>query len=160
MKDIGIFIALAIIILYPFFWNNFANTVLNKQQNYKNLFLVTKYLDKNGNKVNYFAEDKDKLQINPEYTETDENNKFFDTKKFYLLLSVGVLSVIIGSLIENKITNVGISFGGLLTIIYATYINWNNIHEYIKLLLIGVSLLMLILRAHNGNFLNFDKLFK
>ncbi len=151
MMQTNIFIAISIAILYPYFFNKLSDVLMQKQR-IKEECDIPKYIDKKtGKKYHhqpFYIHNNDNsdlnLEENPEYQGCEKKLARIDTTQFYILMIAGVLGVIIGSFIPNTITSLGISLGGLLTILYATYIYWHRMDEYMKLGLTGSSLVILI----------------
>lgn len=158
--NLNIFISIAIAILYPFFFNKLSSLII-KDDKVKKKHEVLKYINvKTGKKYNYLPTggfildnkqeeyNANDYQITDEYTENEERLANINTKRFYILLTSGVVSVIIGTLLTNQVASLGISFGGIIVILYATYLYWYNINEYMKLGLTGVSIIALIVTAY------------
>jgi hypothetical protein len=86
------------------------------------------------------------VKINQEREEllrrVNEEQRFFENKKYIFLLIMGVIGTIVSTIYYNKYKGVSIgSFvGSLFVICYATYVNWNNINEMGKLALSGLAL--------------------
>ena len=161
MLNLNIFISIAIAILYPFFFNKLSSLVI-KDDKVKKKHEVMKYINvKTGKKYSYLpiggldvtkdGYDQNDYQITDEYNENEERLANMNTKRFYILLTSGVVSVIVGALLTNQVASLGISFGGIIVILYATYLYWSNINEYMKLGLTGVSIVALIVTAYKFN---------
>lgn len=73
-----------------------------------------------------------------------ESREQADTKKFYVLLAAGVLGVIVASQLKIPAASVGIGIGGVLSVLYATYVYWSHFNEVMKLGAIGFSLVSLL----------------
>ena len=67
-----------------------------------------------------------------------------DTTKFMILLVAGVAGAIVASQIKLPVGNIGIGFGSILTVLYATYVYWSHFNEIMKLGATGASLAALI----------------
>lgn len=74
----------------------------------------------------------------------DSNNR--RKKKTNIMLSIGLAASIVGMYLLSKKNNteIGIFAGGILSILYYTYSNWDIFNDDIKLLLLGSSLCIFI----------------
>ena len=81
-----------------------------------------------------------------------------DSKKFVILLAAGVAGAIMASQVAAPAASVGVGIGGVLTVLYATYVYWSHFNEIMKLGATGVSLAALIYTSikfyHGQNLLN------
>lgn len=127
---------LSISILYPYFFSKFADIIFNKKD------IDTKYY-KNFSFGRYDFNEKNKQAYDD-----------FNTKKYVLMIVVGIAGIIAGTHYANtnRDGGAGIALGGLFSLIYYTLYNWMNINEYIKLLISGGSLAILL---HASTIINF-----
>lgn len=73
----------------------------------------------------------------------DENDKY-NSATFFILLIVGVLSLVAGLLIPVDSVATGLLIGGIISILVGTLRNWGNLTDIIKFLLLGLILALLI----------------
>jgi hypothetical protein len=66
------------------------------------------------------------------------------TPKFLILMVAGVLGIVLAGFFKTKATKVGLSLGGLMTIIMAVFMYWGKMNELMKLGVTGSSLTLLI----------------
>lgn len=104
-----------------------------------------------------YSLDKNDLQLidlginsssTPEYNKCYNERRVkldnLDTKKFIILMVIGILGTIVGGIIKTKATKIGIGLGGIITIVYAISMYWGNMNEKVKVLVTGTGLALLI----------------
>lgn len=90
-----------------------------------------------------------------EINEKMHNNirKSFDRKKNIGLLLIGIIMIILSLLIKNPYIRTGFGIAGLMTIIYATLINWSDYNDKLRLVMITIGLLFIsyiAIKVYNG----------
>lgn len=78
----------------------------------------------------------------------DERSKLLepiDFKKHLTLVIVGIIGIILSGVIKAKAPKVGLGLGGLLTLIYGLFVYWKNYKDTTKLIILGISFIVLIL---------------
>ncbi len=84
---------------------------------------------------------------NPDFTKQQE---FSDAQKVYqrtifiILVVLGVLSLILGAFLANEIVTLGLSWGGVLSLIIASMRYWSSADNLVRVLILGLALLILI----------------
>lgn len=138
----SMYIGIAIVILYPFFFKKLANVSVGYKGNY--LYGFDESIC--GKKFGYEGED---------YRKCNEIEKIVQNKQrtyiFIILLVAGLLGVIIGSMLGKNGASFGLAAGGILTIIYAVFIHWNDFKEIHKVGITGATLAILVYVALNYN---------
>lgn len=131
----NIYISFAIALLYVYFIHKLVDVLMNKQSVDDmcggTLFGYRRNIDKNHDQ----CLDMKKMKT-----------KQIETYKFYLLMIIGVLSLIFGTTLITKhiILSNSMLLGGLFMIMSALYNNWYNIDDNMRLILSGISLTILI----------------
>lgn len=74
----------------------------------------------------------------------DDARKKYDANVFIILVGFGALTVIGGIFIVVESVGAGFLIGGILMIIIGAMRSWSNLHEYIRLLFLGLALALLI----------------
>jgi len=72
----------------------------------------------------------------------------FDSKKFFYMIIIGVLSILGGAYMAKvdhryMTGGLGIALGGLMTIIYFTLYNWSSLGKDFQLILLGLTFVLL-----------------
>lgn len=83
----------------------------------------------------------------PNFTKQKEFNqaqKVYQRNIFILLIVLGVISLVLGAFIVNEIITLGLSWGGLLSLIIASMRYWSVADNLIKVLILAVALGALI----------------
>lgn len=84
---------------------------------------------------------------NPDFTKQQE---FSDAQKVYqrtifiILVVLGVLSLVAGAFIANEIVTLGLSWGGVLSLVIASMRYWSSADNLIRVLILGFALAVLI----------------
>lgn len=84
---------------------------------------------------------------NPDFTKQQE---FSDAQKVYqrtifiILVILGVLSLVAGAFITNEIVTLGLSWGGVLSLVIASMRYWSSADNLIRVLILGFALVVLI----------------
>lgn len=84
---------------------------------------------------------------NPDFTKQQE---FSDAQKVYhrtifiILVVLGVLSLVAGAFIANEIVTLGLSWGGVLSLVIASMRYWSSADNLIRVLILGFALVVLI----------------
>ena len=135
MESTEIIFALAIAILYPFFFNKLANKVTN----YDEIRDACK---------DFQMYTPGTFDFTAEYKECDnERTKKLNEAEFnkhLILLGVALTGIILSSIIQTKSTKAGVGFGGIFTLIIALMFYWHKYNETTKLIVLGASLLFVI----------------
>jgi len=74
--------------------------------------------------------------------QTAENK--YDRNIFIILIVLGVVSLILGAFLANEIVTLGLSWGGVLSLIIASMRYWGTADNIIKVLILGFALAVLI----------------
>lgn len=83
------------------------------------------------------------------YKEYDKCRSDNDLKRLYAILPIALLSMIGGLFIPNKPISIAISMSGLLLLFNIVADNWSKMDEKTKLILMGVTFIILILTIIN-----------
>ena len=84
---------------------------------------------------------------NPDFTKQQE---FSDAQKVYqrtifiILVVLGVISLALGAFLVNEIVTLGLSWGGVLSLIIASMRYWSSADNLIRVLILGFALIVLI----------------
>ncbi len=96
-------------------------------------------IDSNGNPVNGYC--------NPDYTKQQEFNKIqndYQRNVFIMLIVLGVISLCIGVFVPNSIVSIGLSWGGVFSLIIASMRYWTNANNILKVAILAAALFALI----------------
>jgi hypothetical protein len=152
-------ISFAIAMLYSFFFSKLSSLIV-KDDTVKDKYKVMKYVQKStGKKYTYIpytgslsasgqTYDEKDFEITQEYKDNEAKIEKQNTKRFYILLITGVVGIIVSAMISNTTVSMGLSIGSVMLTLYATYLHWSNINEYMKLGLIAVSIGALIYTSY------------
>lgn len=70
---------------------------------------------------------------------------FYNRNVFIILIIAGMVSIIIGFLIgQSDTVSLGLSFGGLLSLIIGTIRYWSAMDDYLRFIILGAALAVLI----------------
>lgn len=70
----------------------------------------------------------------------DDRNRFV----FIVLVILGVLTLIVGTLVKVKSVSLGLSYGGVLSLIIASFRFWPSADDYMRLAILAAALAALI----------------
>ncbi|MDB5188865.1 MAG: protein of unknown function with transrane region [Candidatus Nomurabacteria bacterium] len=87
---------------------------------------------------------------NPDFTKQQQFNaaqKQYDRTIFIILVIVGVLSIVTGSLVMNEVLSLAFSWGGVLSLFIASLRYWSDANNLLKVLILAVALGSLIWTA-------------
>jgi hypothetical protein len=73
----------------------------------------------------------------------------YDEKKFTYMIVLGILSIFGGALIARtgvaySASGCGISFGGMMLVLYFTIKNWNTLSKNLQITILGLALFALM----------------
>ncbi|HDH31289.1 MAG TPA: hypothetical protein ENH26_00770 [Candidatus Wolfebacteria bacterium] len=75
----------------------------------------------------------------------DEARDFYNRNVFIILITAGIISIVIGFLIiQAEAVSLGLSFGGLLSLIIGTIRYWSAMNDYLRFIILGIALIILI----------------
>lgn len=83
----------------------------------------------------------------PNFTKQQEFNaaqKVYQRNIFIMLVVLGVVSLILGVFLANEIITVGLSWGGVLSLVIASMRYWSSADNLIRVLILGFALVVLI----------------
>ena len=101
--------------------------------------------------ISSFIIHNDNTIPNPKYDEClmekerMENDK--DCIAFIMLMIIGIIGIVSTGLMKNKTPSLGIGFGSVLVLLYATLSYWNRMNDLTKLLITGLTLFILIAKS-------------
>lgn len=72
-------------------------------------------------------------------------NDLYQRNLFVVLIVLGILSLIAGFLLSaSSVVSLGLSFGGVLSLIIASIRYWSSMDEFIRVIILGIALVILI----------------
>lgn len=94
----------------------------------------------------------EKLQTNSYCDTTFTCRKNFETANntyqrnvFVTLVILGILSLVVGfAMASSSVVALGLSFGGVLSLIIASIRYWSAMNEYIRVVILGIALVVLL----------------
>lgn len=84
---------------------------------------------------------------NPDFTKQQEYEtarKSYERNVFIVLIILGVFSLLLGFFIPNEIVTLGLSWGGVLSLIIASIRYWSTADNVVKVLILACALALLI----------------
>jgi hypothetical protein len=85
---------------------------------------------------------------NPTFTcqkNYEQVKKVYERNVFVILVILGILSLIGGFfLIVSSVVSLGLSLGGVLSLVVASIRYWSEMNEYIRVIILGLALIVLI----------------
>ncbi len=83
---------------------------------------------------------------NPDYIKQQEFNnaqKIYQRNVFIILVALGVISLVVGAFMANAIVSIGLSWGGVLSLIIASMRYWSDADNWVKVLILAIALVAL-----------------
>ncbi|MCC7004764.1 hypothetical protein IT397_02495 [Candidatus Nomurabacteria bacterium] len=75
----------------------------------------------------------------------DEASKVYNRNVFIILIILGVISLVVGFFLsEITVVSLGLSFGGVLSLIIGSMRYWSDMNDYLRVSVLGVALIALI----------------
>ena len=158
MDTTEIIFALAIALIYPFFFNKLSNKItknddLNVYDSCKNIPMFVENSEqqqkpqKKPMRNGFYLMDYQR-DPTPEYKKCqDEVQKKIDDAELHkhlMLIAVALIGIILSSIIQTKSTKFGVGLGGVFTLIIALTMYWHKYNETARLGILGASLVMLV----------------
>ncbi len=84
---------------------------------------------------------------NPDFTKQqnfNEAQKVYQRNIFLMLVVLGIISFVVGAFLFNEIVALGLSWGGVLSLLIASMRYWSTADNFIKVLILGFALAVLI----------------
>ncbi len=70
---------------------------------------------------------------------------FYNRNVFIVLIIAGVISIVVGFMVgQSEAVSLGLSFGGLLSLIIGTIRYWSAMNDYLRFIILGVALIILV----------------
>lgn len=148
-------LVLGIIIVLNLFFNFGVRTFYHEPQ-YNDLcpegylrYAPVSYPADPKDKAVMFEYEKSQIEIGKKQKEcSDKYNAVRDVYNrnvFIVLITLGVLSIIIGFLVGSaEAVSLGLSFGGLISLIVGTIRYWSAMNDYLRFVILGIALVALI----------------
>jgi hypothetical protein len=71
--------------------------------------------------------------------------EIYDRNVFIVLIIAGILSIVAGFLIAvSEAVSLGLSFGGLLSLLIGTIRYWSGMNDYLRFVILGAALIILV----------------
>jgi len=83
----------------------------------------------------------------PDFTkrqEYDEARKGYERNIFIMLVILGIASLALGTFMANEILTLGLSWGGVLSLLIASMRYWSTADNLVKVLILGFALVALV----------------
>ena len=74
----------------------------------------------------------------------EEASKTYNRNIFIILVVLGAISLLLGAFMGNEIISLGLSWGGVLSLLIASLRYWSNADNWAKVLILGIALSALI----------------
>lgn len=70
---------------------------------------------------------------------------FYNRNVFIVLITAGIISIVVGFMIgQSEAVSLGLSFGGLLSLIIGTIRYWSAMNDYLRFIILGIALIILV----------------
>tara|TARA_Y100000310_G_scaffold344775_1_gene459420 strand:+ start:5305 stop:5763 length:459 start_codon:yes stop_codon:yes gene_type:complete len=143
LKTYGL--SLAIIIVLTIFVNVGIATFY-PQPDYEDCFFPRSIIEKED------INDKEFEEKQKEAKECDDKNRdvrsFYNRNVFIILSIVGIITIGISLLLTNLPIVSGLMYGGILNILMGIMRYWSNMNEYLRFIVSGIILIILIYIAY------------
>ncbi len=83
-------------------------------------------------------------KFNEEQKKYNDARDGYNRSVFIILVILGVLSLVAGAFIANEIVTLGLSWGGVLSLVIASMRYWSSADNLIRVLILGFALVVLI----------------
>ena len=80
--------------------------------------------------------------------EYQDFREVYNRNVFIITAIIGLAAVIIGIILTHASVSVGIMAGGILTLFYGTLIFWGDMSKYLRFIILGLVLIILILSGY------------
>lgn len=75
----------------------------------------------------------------------DKDNDFYKRNVFIVWIVAGVVSLVLGfSIAMSEAVSLGLSFGGLVSLIVGTLGYWSAMNDYLRFIILGIALAILV----------------
>lgn len=138
MDSTELVFALAIAMLFPFFFNKLSNRVTG----YDDISTMCDSLYPSFYRIREPNEPKTEYDTCLE--EKDKKLKDAEFHKHLVLIAVALIGLVISGVIQTKSTKVGVGLGSIITLIMALFMYWHRYNETYKLIVLGLSLLFVM----------------
>ncbi len=93
-------------------------------------------------KAEYAERQKARMECNEKYQTARD---FYRRNVFIILLVAGIASIIGGfAIVQAEAVSLGLSFGGLLSLVVGTVGYWSAMDDYLRFIILGIALAVLI----------------
>jgi hypothetical protein len=77
--------------------------------------------------------------------EFQKSQDLYNRNVFVILVILGIISLVLGlALFSNEVVSLGLSLGGVLSLIIGSIRYWSAMQDYIRVIILGVALIVLI----------------
>lgn len=83
---------------------------------------------------------------NPNFTkqqEFDQAREIYNRNIFIILVVLGAIFLLVGAFVVNEIVSLGLSWGGVLSLIIASMRYWSDADNWVKVLILAIALVTL-----------------
>jgi len=136
------FLALAIAIIYSLFFSKLSDIMTDRST-------IDRMCD--GLMISYPVKSdmmtgtpQNEEAINACYKNQQSQREKAETYQFYILLTIGIVSLIFSIWMRQGAASSGLSFGSIIILIIATSMYWNQMGELMKLGTTGIALVVLL----------------
>lgn len=72
-------------------------------------------------------------------------NSFYNRNVFIVLIIAGIISIVTGFIVgQSEAVSLGLSFGGIVSLIIGTVRYWSDMDDYLRFIILGIALATLI----------------
>lgn len=72
-------------------------------------------------------------------------NSLYNRNVFIVLIIAGVISIVVGFLVgQSEAVSLGLSFGGILSLIIGSIRYWSDMNDYLRFIILGIALAVLV----------------
>ena len=128
-----------VVVLNLFF--NYTISLFYKEPEYNNFFPQPQMVQSS---LDLVKQQVEQIKFNEEQKKYDNAREIYNRNIFIVLVVLGVLSLVVGAFITNEIVTLGLSWGGVLSLIIASMRYWSSADNLIRVLILGFALVVLI----------------
>lgn len=74
----------------------------------------------------------------------ENNRKIFNRNIFYVAVTIGLISILLGGYIPNSAIASGLLFGGILSLIFGYASHWSDLLDWLKFISLLIAFMLLI----------------
>lgn len=128
-----------VVVLNLFF--NYTISLFYKEPDYNAYFTQPQIVQPS---TDVLKQQIEQQKLNEEQKNYNDAREIYNRNVFIMLIILGVISLALGAFLANEILTLGLSWGGVLSLIIASMRYWGTADNWIKVLILGLALAVLI----------------